>query len=85
MDPIAPTPIHCTLWKDTGGFCCPDGTHQTDCVHRHRESVDWYSPPEPLGKRVHLPLGLWVSLFASHLVVYAIGVAVALYAMRTLP
>lgn len=23
----------CSLWRDTGGHCCPDGTHQKDCVY----------------------------------------------------
>lgn len=29
----------CSLWRDTGGHCCPDGTHQKDCVYVQERKV----------------------------------------------
>jgi hypothetical protein len=34
----------CTLWRDTGGHCCPDGTHQKDCLYtqyRNEKHSNW--------------------------------------------
>ncbi len=27
------TEPQCSLWRDTEGYCCPDGTHEKGCIY----------------------------------------------------
>lgn len=31
----------CSLWTDTEGHCCPDGTHQKECIYAAQRQAEY--------------------------------------------
>lgn len=38
------TEPQCSLWRDTEGHCCPDGTHEKGCVYAQEREARLVKP-----------------------------------------